>query len=129
MRKKDYTKNERLVRELWKCFHELRFDDAYKLFHKDFAAQWPQSRERFRGAENFVEMNRNYPGKFRIEVLRTADCGDFVVSETLIKPEKGSSLFAVSFYEFSRGRILKAREYWCDIYDAPAWRSKWAGKF
>jgi hypothetical protein len=27
-----YTKNEDLVRELWKCFHESRFDDAKKLF-------------------------------------------------------------------------------------------------
>ena len=124
-----YTKNEDLVRELWKCFHELRFDDAKNLFHKDFAAEWPQSGERFRGAENFVEMNRAYPGKFSINVLRTWNCGKSVVSEVFIKPKQGAPLFAISFYEFSEGRISKAVEYWSDTYEAPVWRAKWAEKF
>lgn len=123
------TKNESLVRGLWKCFHELRFDDAYNLLHKDFVAEWPQSRERFRGAKNFIEINRNYPGKFQIEVLRTWNCGNQSVSEVFIRPEQGAPLFAVSFYEFSEGKILKAVEYWGDTCPAPEWRAKWAEKF
>ena len=122
-------KNEELVCELWKCFHELRFDDAYALLHADFTAEWPQSRERFRGAKNFIETNRNYPGKFDIKVLRTFNSGNSVISEVLITPEQGTPLFGISFYEFSGGKILKAVEYWGDTYPAPEWRKKWAEIF
>ncbi len=37
----NYTENEQLVYELWKCFNELRFDDAYALLHENFTAEWP----------------------------------------------------------------------------------------
>lgn len=121
--------NENLVSKLWRCFNELRFDDARDLLHRDFVAEWPQSRERFRGPANFIEVNRNYPGKFHIELLRIRDCGKSLVSEVLIKPEQGAALFAVSFYEFSEGKILKAVEYWGDTYPAPEWRARWAEKF
>ena len=123
------SKNEESVREFWKCFHEARFDDAYAFFHENFTAQWPQSRERFHGAKNFIETNRNYPGKFHIEVLKTWTCGNTVISEVSIKPEQGPPLFAISFYEFSEGKIIKAVEYWGDTYPAPAWRKKWAEIF
>ena len=120
------TKNEESVREFWKCFNELRFDDAYAFFHADFTAQWPQSREQFNGAKNFIEANRNYPGKFDIKVLRTLNSDDSVISEVSIQPEEGSLLFAISFYEFSEGKIIKAVEYFGDTYAAPAWRKKWS---
>ena len=123
------SKNEKSVCEFWKCFHELRFDDAYVFFHDNFTAEWPQSRERFNSIKNFIETNRNYPGKFDIKVLRTWNCGNSVISEVSIKPEEGTPLFAISFYEFSQGKILKAVEYWGDTYPAPEWRKKWVEKF
>ncbi|PIS46473.1 MAG: polyketide cyclase [Elusimicrobia bacterium CG08_land_8_20_14_0_20_51_18] len=106
----------------------MRFEDAYPLLHDDFTAEWPQSGELFRGAKNFIETNRNYPGKFLIEVLKIRHAGETVISEVSIKPEGGTPLFAVSFYEFSGGKILKAVEYFPDTYPAPEWRAKWASK-
>ncbi|MDD2772662.1 MAG: nuclear transport factor 2 family protein [Elusimicrobiales bacterium] len=123
------NENEELVRELWKAFNELRWEDSKKLLHKTFVNEYPQSRERFRGAENFVGMNKAYPGRFKIEVLRTRPCGDGVIAETFIAPEGGTPVFAISFYEFRDGKISKAVEYWGDVYAAPDWRARWAERF
>ena len=58
--------NEDVVRGLWQAFDHLEFDQAHELLHDDFVCEWPQSRERIRGADNYITVNRQYPGMWRI---------------------------------------------------------------
>lgn len=124
---------ERLVRGLWKDFGRLRWEHAEGLLGRGFTAVWPQSRERMRGAGNFIAVNRNYPGKHDIKVNKVTSHGDQVISEVFIRSvlpgNKRLKLFAVSFFTIRNGKIASAREYWSDTYPAPSWRKRWAEKY
>ena len=121
--------NTGVIRRLWTLFSDQKWDESKELFHKDFIAEWPQSRERFSGAENFVEMNRAYPGNHRIEVRELCTAGDQVVSAVYIQADTGQKAFATSFFTLRDGKIAKVTEYWAEPYDAPAWRAKWVQNY
>ena len=121
--------NGELVRRLWAHFDAGDFDAATPILWEDFVAEWPQSRERMRGRENFLAVNRNYPGKSRCTVLRIVEAGDLVVSEVKVVTDGKAPIFAISFFEVREGRLARAVEYWGDSYEPPAWRSPWVERF
>ncbi len=120
------------MRALWRSFNLLRWGAAGELLGEKFVAYWPQSGEKIVGARNFIEVNRNYPGKHKIEIKKITADGDRVVSEVFIRSVmpggKRMSLFAVSFFKIKGGKIVEAKEYWADTYPAPGWRKKWVKK-
>ena len=62
--------NRQTVERLWQLFDVFDFEAAGKLLDDNFVCEWPQSRERIRGRENFVAVNANYPGRWRCKVER-----------------------------------------------------------
>lgn len=130
-------KNEsagQLVTQLWFHIATQQWDQAKKLLAEDFEAIWPQSNEKF-NRDNFIEVNRTYPGTHKIEILNMYsehdqwDHVDTVISELIIKsttPEgKEIELFAMSIFEIEDdGEILirSVREYWAETYSVPEWR-------
>lgn len=123
------NRNEALVQDLWRYFHERKWEQSKQLLHEDFVAEWPQSRERFRGRDNFLAMNQAYPGTFEIVVKRLSSSGERVISEVQITPAEGTALFAISFFDVLDGKLHRATEYWADCYDAPAWRARWVERY
>lgn len=97
-----------LVSEYWSCIKEQRWDDARALLADEFDAYWPQSNEKFR-RDNFIEMNRIYPGTHEIQVQNRWgehdqwDHVDTIITEVHIKsktPEgKDVELFVLSIFE------------------------------
>ena len=59
-----------LATELWRRFDAGRFRDALPLLSEDFAAHWPNTRERIRSRESFIALNESYPGTWRCVVRR-----------------------------------------------------------
>lgn len=53
--------------QMWNLFSERRWDEAKELLDEGFEAWWPQSREKM-SRDNFIEVNRTYPGTHKIEV-------------------------------------------------------------
>jgi hypothetical protein len=49
--------NEVVVRELWRRMSELRFRELAPLLADDLICEWPLTRERIRGRENYIEVN------------------------------------------------------------------------
>ncbi len=125
----------RVVHELWDCFGERRWDDARKLLSDDFEGHWYQSREKIVGPDNFIAINRDYPGTHEIQVLNhqhsydSWDHVDHVTTQVSIKstmPDgKVVELFAVSFFEVEEDLIKSAVEYLAETYPAPEWRKKY----
>jgi len=118
---------------LWRLFDEQRWDDAKELLADDFETFWPQTRERIRGRDNFIEVNRRYPGTHKIEfqdsnyVYDRWDHTYKVTTQVYIesKMPDGSEmkLYAISMWDVhSEGIITGAQEFWADCSDAPAWR-------
>lgn len=117
--------NSSTVRTLWKLFSEQKWDESKFLFHSDFQAYWPQSKEKFVGSENFVEMNRSYPGNHVAGVRHIFEKEDTVVCTVFISADTGQTAFATSWFEFKDEKIYRVTEYWGEEYEAPKSREKW----
>jgi hypothetical protein len=124
---------------LWHCFRDGKWDEARKLLADEFEAVWPQSREIIKGPDNFIRVNREYPGTHKIQVtnhlhhLDRWEFVDHVATETFIEttdPDgKVHSLYATSFFEIQEEKIISLREYWADTYPAPEWRKHLVEKY
>lgn len=118
---------------LWHHFNDKNWNGARHLLDDAFEATWLQSKELIKGPNNFIELNRTYPGTHRIEVTNALhyedrwEFVDHVVTEVLIQSTaadgKETALFAISFFEIQNEKIMRLREYWADSYPAPEWRS------
>ena len=127
--------SKKLACDLWKYFNNKEWDKARELLKVDFEAVWPQSREKIIGADNFIDLNRNYPGTHEIKVLNCDhtydqwDKIDKVVTQVKIHSKmpdgKNLDLYAISFFNIFDGKITNAVEYWADTYSAPKWREKY----
>jgi len=119
---------EKLAWDLWSCFDQKRFDDAAAVLADDFEAVWPNTRERIRGAGNFIALNEAYPGSWRCTVEDVRATPDGVVTTTRIS-DGSLELFAISFLEVKGGLITRAEEYFCDVIEPPFDRSRWAERY
>jgi ketosteroid isomerase-like protein len=102
-----------IVHDLWDLFDQQRWDDARLLLADDFTATLPDTREVFPSADAWIEFNRRYPGRWRIEILRTVTEDDQVVTETSIT-DADTEVRAASFWTVTDGRIAAVTEYYVE---------------
>ncbi len=119
---------EEAVRALWRFFDEGRFEQVRGLLSEDFAADWPQTRERIRGPDNFIALNANYPGHWRCRVERVVVADGEAISLVEIS-DPSHRLYAVSFFTFAGGRIAGAREFFGDCGPPPFERDQWTERY
>jgi len=113
-----------VVREFWRLMGTNDFGSVGAVLADDFVLEWPQSRERIRGAERFARMNREYPahGPWRFTVHRVVGGAAEAVSDVTVT-DGTQTARAVSFFTIEGGKIARLVEYWPEPYDAPAWRA------
>lgn len=113
-----------IVFQFWRLMASNDFDSVAAVLSDDFILDWPQSRERIRGADRFASMNREFPanGPWRFIVHRVLGSSDEAVSDVTIT-DGVESVRAISFFEISDGKISQIVEYWPDTYPAPSNRS------
>ncbi len=116
--------NRTVVERLWQILDARDFEAAGALLHDDFVCEWPQTRERIRGRENYAAMNQNYPGTWSISIRRLIAEDDQVATEAVLTYGE-EVVLAVSFFELRDGKILKQVDYWPEPYPAPADRAQW----
>ena len=112
------------IRELWRRFDRGDFDGAAELLPERFAAVWPQTREVIRGRRNFIELNRNYPGRWKCEPQEIVAIENRVISVVKVHDDT-TTLYAISFYEFEGEEVVRATEYFADEMDPPFDRTEW----
>ena len=124
------SNNAQLVRRLWDLFQAREWDAARDLLTEDFAAEWPHSRERFRGRDAFIEMQRAYPEGWAIEVQRIVGRGGEIASEIRVT-HAGRTFYAASFFEVRHGKLASVRELWVEeaSEEPPEWRARWSERF
>ncbi|WP_394162324.1 nuclear transport factor 2 family protein [Galactobacter valiniphilus] len=114
-----------VVRAFWERMRERDWDGVRATLASDAVAVWPETNERFAGAEAIVRVNAEYPEGWDIRVLRLVESGDTVVAEVEV-PHEGVGVFRVAaFTEVVDGLIARSMEYWVQVGGAepPAWRS------
>ena len=112
-----------VVETFWAAMGSSRFDEVIPLIGEGFVCEWPHSRERIVGRENFVEIQRIYPGTGSITVERLVEDGAGQVATQCRVEWDGTVAFAVSFFTLSDGKITHLLEWWPEPYEPPAWRA------
>ena len=113
---------------LWRLFDERRFEEARALLADDFVADWPQTRERIVGPDNFIQLNRNYPGEWRCHLRDLVVAGDRAATEVEITDGK-QVVHAASFFTLHGGKIARAREFFADPGEPPFDRGRWVERY
>lgn len=109
-----------VVREFWRLMATNDFFSVGAVLAPDFVLEWPQSRERIRGAERFARMNTEYPahGRWRFEVHRIVAGDGEAVSDVGVT-DGVQVARVVSFFTVQAGRIVHLREFWPEPFPAP----------
>lgn len=86
----------------------------------EFVLEWPQSKERIRGAENFIQVNAEYPahGRWNFTIQRLVASVGEVVTQVAVTDGTQSAV-AISFFQVVSGKIVRVVEYWPESF-APA---------
>jgi limonene-1,2-epoxide hydrolase len=112
------------VEEFWRLMATNDFDSVAAVLAEGFVLEWPQSKERIRGAANFAQVNREYPanGPWHFEIHRIVGNESEAVSEVTVT-DGVQTARAVSFFTMKEGKIHRLREYWPEPYTAPPARA------
>lgn len=113
-----------VVREFWNRMASNHFPSVAAVLAEDFFLEWPQTNERIRGAERFVQMNQQYPahGPWQFTINRLVGGDGEAVSEVEIT-DGVQTARAISFFTVAQGKVTRIVEFWPEPYAAPANRA------
>jgi hypothetical protein len=105
---------DRLERRDW--------DGFAALLDPDVVYEVPQTRERIRGRDRYVQFNAEYPGDWHLapKVVLGDDHDGCVLFEWCVGDD--APLPAVAFFEVDGDRITKITDLWPEPYEPPAGR-------
>jgi limonene-1,2-epoxide hydrolase len=109
-----------VVKEFYKRMNTNDFHSASQMLSDSYILEWPQSKERIRGRDNFVAVNEEYPanGRWQFTINRMVGNATEAVSDVSITD--GTQVArAITFTTVQDGMIVKQVEFWPDNYDAP----------
>lgn len=109
-----------VVREFWRLMGTNDFDSVTAVLAPEFVLEWPQSRERIRGAGRFARMNTEYPanGPWSFTVHRVVGGEGEVVSDVGVT-DGVQVARAISFFTVVDGVITRLVEFWPEPFAAP----------
>ncbi|MDX3522573.1 nuclear transport factor 2 family protein [Streptomyces scabiei] len=89
---------------------------------EDVVYELPQTRERIRGRDRYVEFNREYPGDWHARIERIVAEPGQVVSRVHVTVGL-EEMYAISFFTGDGdGRIAAVTDFWPEPYEPPAGR-------
>ena len=102
-----------VVREFWRLMATNDFASVAAVLAQEFVLEWPQTKERIRGAERFARMNKEYPanGPWRFTINRLVGGGSEAVSDVTVTDGARSDR-AISFFTVVRGKVTRIVEFW-----------------
>jgi hypothetical protein len=113
-----------VAREFWRLMATNDFHSVSALLAPEFVLEWPQSKERIRGAARFARMNQEYPahGTWQFTVHRIFGGNSEAVSEVTVT-DGVQNARAISFFTIAQDKITRIVEFWPEPYAAPANRA------
>lgn len=122
----DENSTDELIRAFWSRMASNDFAYAAELFAAEFTLEWPQTKERIRGASAFVRINSDYPAQGRwsfeiVDVFASIACG---VSRVWVSDGARRDL-AISYFDCRDGAIVRVVEYWPAPSAAGSDRAQW----
>ena len=98
---------------------------THEIYHDDAVLEFPQSRERFVGKENFKAWRKIYPAALEFKIRRIRGRGDLWVAEISIRYDGGPWQFGCSILQFRGEKVARETIYVAQGWEAPEWRAGW----
>jgi hypothetical protein len=98
---------------------------THEIYHDDAVLEFPQSRERFVGKENFKAWRKIYPATLEFKIRRIRGRGDLWVAELSIRYDGGPWQFGCSILQFRGEKVARETIYIAEGWEAPEWRAPW----
>jgi ketosteroid isomerase-like protein len=86
--------------------------------HEQVLYEVPQTRERVRGREAYLDFNVTFPGDWTLELVRLVADELRGAAEIVLRVD-GQVLSALVFFEFADGLISRITDYWPEPYEPP----------
>ncbi|RKN14391.1 nuclear transport factor 2 family protein [Micromonospora musae] len=113
---------EETVLTYWAACESRDWARMGALLADDVVYHLPQSRERIRGRDAYLQFNREYPGRWRFSVTRVTGAGARVAS-WITATSDAEELPAVTFFDLDEaGLISVITEFWPEPYEPPPGR-------
>jgi len=108
---------DEVVRKYWSLMQSNDFHAVGQVLSDEFVVEWPQSRERIRGRQNFALMNAEYPahGPWHFQINTIVAAGREAVSDVSLT-DGVQQARVISFFTVSEDRIEKMVEFWPDPF-------------
>ncbi|MER6158836.1 nuclear transport factor 2 family protein [Streptomyces sp. NPDC001868] len=125
------TDLRRTVESFWAAAERRDWAAFAETLAEDVVYELPQTRERIRGRERYVEFNRDYPGDWHARIERIVAEPGFTGESwrpgqvvSWIHVTVGlEEMYAISFFTGDAdGRIVAITDFWPEPYEPPAGR-------
>jgi hypothetical protein len=102
-----------VAREFWRLMGTNHFHSVAAILAQQFVLEWPQTKERIRGAERFARMNEEYPahGSWRFTINRLVGSESEAVSDVTVTDGVRTDR-AISFFTVAHGKVTRIVEFW-----------------
>lgn len=110
-----------LVRAFAESMERRDWTTFAALLHPDVVYEIPQTRERIRGRDRYVQFNAEFPGDWHVEprvVLADEHNGSLLFQWT----SGGDAMLAIAFFEIAEGLIARITDFWPEPYEPPPGR-------
>lgn len=113
-----------VVKQFWFLMGTNEFFRLADVLCSDFVLEWPQSKERVRGAEDFIKVNEEYPAKgpWEFTINRIVSSDSEVVTDVHVT-DGVTHARSIAFFSVRDDRICRIVEFWPDDYEPPENRS------
>lgn len=106
------------IQRFWQLANQRQWAAFAELLHSQVVYLIPQTRERVRGREAFVNLFATWPGNWTVQVdVQLADTRQAVTRFDFT--DESGTVTGITFFEFTDGLIAKIVDYWPSAYDPP----------
>ena len=118
-----------VIERYWTAIEARDWPGLSTLLHPGVVYELPQTRERIRGRERYLQFNAEYPGDWHLTIERTHEDPSGGASWTAFTVGD-ETVPALTFFRFDdAGLIAHITDFWPEPYDPPPGREHLVERF
>jgi ketosteroid isomerase-like protein len=116
------TDNRHRVETFIETLDDRDWEEWVTLLDPDVVYEIPQTRERIRGRDRYLEFNQEFPGDWHLRVAVAIADDTNGVAWFVREVEGAEPADAMAFFTFADGLITSVTDFWPEPYDPPTGR-------
>ena len=116
------TDNRHRVERFIEALDDRDWEGWVSLLHPEMVYEIPQTRERIRGRDRYLQFNQEYPGDWHLHVVVAIADETNGVAWFVWEVDGEQPADAMAFFTFVDGLITSVTDFWPEPYDPPPGR-------